>query len=347
MDKKDVMLKEYFIAERFADAINAIVYNGKTVVTPEQIARAEKETHSVVEDDNEIKTFTRRRDIINTVELEDAIYCMFGIENQSTEDYTMPLRVMEYDVRNYMQQIKDAARTEEQTKTKVKVKLKPIITIVMYWKPSQWKEAKELKDMFDEKVFSWMQANGMSQFIQNYKMNLFEPASATREDLDKFKTELKDVIAYVKYSKNTDELKKYNDIYKPNLSKDTINLINVITNSNYQFQEGKETLDMCEAFEGIKQEGIAEGKAEGIAEGKAEGRAEGIAEGIAVGEYKSWVTAANNMEKRGMNDSEIAAILGISEMKLAEAFEYVEKCKEQNKESSKTISITGKDREAE
>ena len=48
-----------------------------------------------------------------------------------------------------------------------------------------------------------------------------------------------------------------------------------------------------------------------------------------------------------MSDSEIAAILGISEMKLAEAFEYVEKCKEQNKESSKTISITGKDRESE
>ena len=79
---------------------------------------------------------------------------------------------------------------------------------------------------------------------------------------------------------------------------------------------------MCEAFEGIKEEG----------------REEGLKEGMEKGMYKSWVTAAGNLEKRGMNDAEIASILGISESKLAEAFEYIHKLgtdKETDKEADK------------
>ena len=34
--------------------------------------------------------------------------------------------------------------------------------------------------------------------------------------------------------------------------------------------------------------------------------------GFVIDKYKSWVTAAGNLEKRGMNNAEIASILGIS-----------------------------------
>ena len=40
--------------------------------------------------------------------------------------------------------------------------------------------------------------------------------------------------------------------------------------------------------------------------------------------YKSWVTLSRNLEKKGMSSSEIAFSLGISEIRLAEAFEYME-----------------------
>lgn len=49
--------------------------------------------------------------------------------------------------------------------------------------------------------------------------------------------------------------------------------------------------------------------------------------GYKAGEYNSWVTAAKNMESKGMNSGEIASILGISEETLAEAFEYISKTK--------------------
>ena len=72
-------------------------------------------------------------------------------------------------------------------------------------------------------------------------MHLFEPATASEEVLERFKTELKDVIAYVKYSKSTDMLRDYNTKNNPYLSKNTVTLINELTNSDYEFDEGKKS----------------------------------------------------------------------------------------------------------
>ena len=203
----------------------------------------------------------------------------------------------------------------------------------MYWKADKWNQPLSVKDMFDKNTVKWLEENGLGGYIQDYRMHLFEPCA--EDNLDKFKTELKDVIAYVKYSKSTEELRKYNEKNRPGLSKDTVSLINVLTNSKYEFIEGKERLDMCEAFDGIKAEGIAEGIAKGIAEGKAEGRAEGKAEGKAEElkeKYKSWVTLSNNLKKRGMSNPEIASLLGIPESELQDAFKMIKEEKDRENE---------------
>ncbi len=165
----------------------------------------------------------------------------------------------------------------------MQVQIKPIITVVMYWKADKWNRPVSVKDMFDKNTVRWLEDNGLGGYIQDYRMHLFEPGAVKKEDLDKFKTELKDVIAYVKYSKSTEE---------------------------YVFIDGKERLNMCEAFEGIKAEGIEEGR-------KAELK----------DKYKSWVTLSHNLQKKGMSRAEIACSLGISESRLAEAFEYMEHLK--------------------
>ena len=130
----------------------------------------------------------------------------------------------------------------------------------------------------------------------------------------------------MKYSKSTEALKEYNEKHKPDLTKSTVTLINELTNSNYVFVDGKERLNMCEAFEGIKAEGIEEGWKEGRKEGIKEGRKAELKD-----KYKSWVTLSRNLEKKGMSSPEIASSLGISEAKLAEAFEYMEHLKEDAK----------------
>ena len=277
--QKDILLKDYFTPDIFADAINAILYDGKSVVTPERMRTIDIETQHVEERDGDIRADARFRDLAKIVEVDDAIYCLFAIEHQSVEDYTMPLRIMEYDVREYLRQVKNNKGIQTQ--------IKPIITIVMYWKADKWNQPVSVKDMFDKNTVRWLEDNGLGEYIQDYRMHLFEPCAAKEEKLEKFKTELKDVIAYVKYSKSTE---------------------------NYVFVDGKERLNMCEAFEGIKAEGIEEGR-------KAELK----------DKYKSWVTLSRNLEKKGMSSPEIASSLGISESKLAEAFEYMEHLKEDAK----------------
>ena len=296
--QKDILLKDYFTPDIFADAINAILYDGKSVVTPERMRTIDIETQHVEERDGDIRADARFRDLAKIVEVDDAIYCLFAIEHQSVEDYTMSLRIMEYDVREYLRQVK--------SNKGVQVRIKPIITIVMYWKADKWNQPVSVKDMFDKNTVRWLEYNGLGGYIQDYRMHLFEPGTVKEEDLEKFKTELKDVIAYVKYSKSTEALKDYNEKYKPDLTKSTVTLINELTNSKYVFIEGKERLDMCEAFEGLIEEGRAKGKAEELKE-----------------KYKSWVTLSNNLKKRGMSNPEIASLLGVPETELQKAFKMI------------------------
>ena len=317
--QKDILLKDYFTPDIFADAINAILYDGKSVVTPEKMRTIDIETQRVEDENGNVKADTRLRDSAKVVEVDDAIYCLFAIEHQSVEDYTMPLRIMEYDVREYLRQVKNNKG--------VQVQIKPIITIVMYWKADKWNQPLSVKDMFDKNTVKWLEENGLGGYIQDYRMHLFEPGAVKEEDLEKFKTELKDVIAYVKYSKSTEALKGYNKKYKPDLTKSTVTLINELTNSKYVFIEGKERLDMCEAFEGLIEEGRAKGKAEGKAEGRAEGKAEELKE-----KYKSWVTLSNNLKKRGMSNPEIAALLGVPETELQKAFKMIKEEKDRENE---------------
>ena len=315
--QKDILLKDYFTPDVFADAINAILYDGKSVVTPERMRTIDIETQHVEDENGDVKADTRLRDSAKIVEVDDAIYCLFAIEHQSVEDYTMPLRIMEYDVREYLRQVK--------SNKGVQVQIKPIITIVMYWKADKWNQPLSVKDMFDKNTVKWLEENGLGGYIQDYRMHLFEPCA--EDNLDKFKTELKDVIAYVKYSKSTEALKDYNEKYKPDLTKSTVTLINELTNSKYVFIEGKERLDMCEAFEGLIEEGRAKGRTEGRAEGRAEGKAEELKE-----KYKSWVTLSNNLKKRGMSNPEIASLLGIPESELQDAFKMIKEEKDRENE---------------
>ena len=305
--QKDILLKDYFTPDIFADAINAILYDGKSVVTPERMRTIDIETQRVEDENGNVTADTRLRDSAKVVEVDDAIYCLFAIEHQSVEDYTMPLRIMEYDVREYLRQVKNNKG--------IQIQIKPIITIVMYWKADKWNQPVSVKDMFDKNTVRWLEYNGLGGYIQDYRMHLFEPGAVKEEDLEKFKTELKDVIAYVKYSKSTEALKDYNEKYKPDLNKSTVTLINELTNSKYVFIEGKERLDMCEAFEGLIEEGRAKGKAEELKE-----------------KYKSWVTLSNNLKKRGMSNPEIASLLGVPETELQKAFKMINEEKSRENE---------------
>ena len=254
MGEKDVMLKNYFTPERFADMFNAVVFRGRRVVDPGKITPGEKETDEVKVKGKDVFANWRFRDIIKVAELPDAVYCLMAIEHQIKAEHEMPVRIMEYDAREYLRQMR-----EERVS-----KLKPVITLVVYWESDTWPYSTTLHEMFDETAMEFLEKTGTVEYLSDYKMNIFIPKAATKDELERFGTDLKFLMTYVRYSDDKNKLIDYarkNDIV---LNAETVTIINKLTNSNLKIEEGMEKVHMCKALDDLIEDGRIEGRNEGI-----------------------------------------------------------------------------------
>ena len=94
------------------------------------------------------------------------------------------------------------------------------------------------------------------QFIPDYRINLIAPAQMNDESIDKLKTSLREVLLYIKYSKNKKKLKELlttDDRFKK-VEKDAVIVINTLTNSQFKIDEKEEIVDMCQAMVEIRAE---------------------------------------------------------------------------------------------
>ena len=57
----------------------------------------------------------------------------------------------------------------------------------------------EMLSVGDEEILS---------FVPDYRINLIAPAQIEAEDMDRFKSSLREVLLYIKYSKDREELSK-------------------------------------------------------------------------------------------------------------------------------------------
>ena len=111
-------------------------------------------------------------------------------------------------------------------------------------------------------------------------------------------------MKYVKYSKDKDKLNQiiHEDKGYTNVSRKTVNMLQIVTNSDLKYNEKEERVNMCEALEGIKDDAKAEGfnigKTEGINEGKEKGRLE------------ERNIIAETMRKNGFTEDQIKLDLG-------------------------------------
>ena len=101
-------------------------------------------------------------------------------------------------------------------------------------------------------------------FIPDYKLNLITPADIADTDFTKFHTELSPVLKYLKYSRSKDKLNEivHTDPIYRRLDRESAEVINIVTGSNLSIEQGKESIDMCQAIEEMR----AEERAKGILE---------------------------------------------------------------------------------
>lgn len=105
--------------------------------------------------------------------------CSLGIENQSTIDKYLPLRVMGYDYATYQRQM----RNEK--------KITPTITIVLNFSEKRWNKPTNLHGLFKL-------PNGLKHLVQDYQIKVYDIAFLEDDVIEKFTSDFKVVARYLK-----------------------------------------------------------------------------------------------------------------------------------------------------
>ena len=122
----------------FASFSNAILFDGKQVIHSKRLVRYENDTSFIINDTKTVEDEKRRRDIVVKTDF-NGIYCFFGIEHQSSIDQEMVIRCGNYEMVEYLKQLKNK---------KLK-RLVPQVMIVFYTGDKKWNAPVKLSDYLD------------------------------------------------------------------------------------------------------------------------------------------------------------------------------------------------------
>ncbi len=264
MGRKDTVTKDYMKQNTiFADAFNYYIYGGQQRILPGQLQ--ELDTTEIVvpygADDAGEQVY---RDVMKRVVAmkdEYAAYLLLGIENQGDVNYAMPVKNWLYDAINYAKQVQKAANSHRKAKDSKghskgeflsgfykEDRLIPVITLVILFSPDKWDGPTSLHEMLsvrDEHILS---------LVPDYQIHLITPYGLSKDELKKFHSSLREVLTFIKYSKDREKMDEaVRDNFKK-LRKEEIDVLNYCANVNLKLPPGEEEVDVCKAWEDMKQE---------------------------------------------------------------------------------------------
>lgn len=236
----------------FADIVNVLLFNGRQLVEENDLEADTKD--SMFKADGDIHQ--QERDVSKFWKNGEIRISILGFENQTVQDYKMPLRVISYDGASYRQQILD----------KELKKNYPVATLVLYFgTQNEWTAPKNLLGCFDI-------PEQLKPFVSDYKINVFNIAWLTDETISMFKSDFKFVAKYFqtkrkneKYIPTDDEIKHVDSLLKMFTALTGDNRFESVYNqSNLKNKKGGVT--MCEFVQEFVNEGLEKGRLEGKAE---------------------------------------------------------------------------------
>ena len=239
----------------FSAFCNAVLFNGKQLINALNLIHFENDSAVIINDTKRAEDKKRRRDIIVRGDIH-GVYCLFGIEHQSTIDKEMVIRCGMYEMVEYLKQIKK------------REKVIPQVMIVFYTGDKKWSAPVKLSDYFDI-------PEELKEYVNDWKIKVVD-------------------VKEIDTSKIKDEQTRYfieaiQEMYKGNyeglhrrikMNRDNFIYAAIITGSIdliRDLPEGDE-IDMCEGMErmaeGFRNEGRMQGREQGILVGRSEGKLE-------------------------------------------------------------------------
>ena len=259
--------------EIFADAFNFFLYDGAQKIQPGRLR--ELDTTELIQlpgtDKKQLSEVIQKyRDVLKSVVMmqdEKASYLLLGIENQTEVHYAMPVRNMLYDAMQYGKQVSELAADHGKHRAELKMtgaeylsgflktdKLLPVITLVIHFSAAEWDGAKSLHEMME-----WPDAH-LKEYVQDYKIQLIDPAKIRPEEFEKFSTSLREVLECIKYSKDKKKLRKLvENNPRMTMEVNAARVVQAVTGTKFRISEETEVVDMCQAIDEMVEDGIKEG----------------------------------------------------------------------------------------
>lgn len=276
--KPDTVLKNYWSDnEQFADIFNAVLFEGKQVIRPEELEDVDTEESSVLEHRDHAESIQASRDLIKVSKKSTAYgveLTLLGMESQEHIHYAMPMRVMGYDYGTYRKQYDSNAKKyknsdgmeedEYLSGMKKTDRLTAVITIVAYYGEKPRDGAVSLHGMLDI-------PEEMKPFVNDYKMMLVE-ARENKLILHNMNNvyffRLLEILLDKSRPLNETRNRAINYAREHNVDKNVIMTVAGATNCkiDYNAFDRKGDADMCTLFEEIAKENEAKGEAKGIVE---------------------------------------------------------------------------------
>lgn len=276
--KKDIGKKKLQEHEDvFADIFNSLVFSGKEVVHPSELALVPTTGHHK-DAGGELRE--RTRDVLMKDIKSGTLYLLMGLENQDYIDNTMPLRCMGYDFTAYDKQVKDYMdenRKQDKSAYHRKIhkeqKLVPVITLVTYYGEKEWDAPKDIYGMLN--IPEELKQEALP-FIHNYHMNFIHMGKLPPEVRARFTSDIRVLVEYLACNNNYEKLEKLTkDMNQPiHHPEDLLDALSTIADDKRYAElkdviinkPEKEEMNMCILAETLENRGIAKGVVTGKAE---------------------------------------------------------------------------------
>lgn len=249
-DKTEKVLEDY--NDVFADIYNTLLFK-EPFLKKDQLDYGP--TESIYKTEIGIPA-GQYRDVLKTYRNNHLCIFSLGIENQSSIDENMPIRIMGYDYATYRASISNGKPTA------------PVITIVLNFTETRWNKPTNLLGLMPgipEKL---------KPFVQDYKVRVFDIAFLEDEAIERFTSDFKAVVRFFK-KKRLGELEAVSDNRTALKHVEAVlELLQVFTHDN-RYKEAYENglrekiergdeIYMCTVIDMYEQRGLEKGIEEGL-----------------------------------------------------------------------------------
>ncbi len=250
-------------------------------------------------------------------------YVLYGVENQSRVHFAMPVRNYLYDALEYAGQVEEGARSHKKEREEQKKKTReagkyegeetdgqgrktfgseeflsgfgkedkliPSITVTILFSAKPWDGPLSLFEMMG------ISDPAVQACMDNYYMRLIAPAQMADEEIMKFQSSLREVLLFIKYSENKDELSRMlenNQKRFGELERRAVDVIKAVTNAGIKYKRSEEAVDVCKAIQDMQTEAEQRGKQ--------------------IGELRKAQESTRKLHEMGMPIEDIVQVVGYS-----------------------------------